>query len=85
MAKGFPVVSLEKKQEILNRIKEKGERVPDLAQEYGIAPKNIYNWLAKIARGPNTALELAKLKREHAALLAIVGELMLEGKKGGKK
>lgn len=47
--------------------KEKGERVPDLAKEYGIVPKTIYNLLRKTAQGLGALLELAKLKREKDA------------------
>ena len=84
MAKGYPSVSLETKQEIIKRIKEKGERVPALAQEYGIQPKNIYNWLSKQAGGSGTILEMAKIKREHEALLKIVGQMMIDQKLGKK-
>lgn len=85
MAKGYPVVSKETQQLIIQRIKEKGERVPDLAKEYGIQPRNIYCWLSKLAGGSAPVLEIAKLKREHEALLKIVGQLMIENELSGKK
>jgi transposase-like protein len=84
MPRGYPSLSSEQKQEIINRIKEKGERVADLAKEYGVVPKTIYNLLARQSSGANTALELAKLKREHEALLKIIGQLVA-GDKLGKK
>jgi transposase-like protein len=49
MPRGYPSLTEEQKQEIIKRIKEKGERVPDLAKEYGIIPKTIYNLLRKTA------------------------------------
>ena len=80
MPKGYPVLNTEQKEEVILRIKEKGEKVSDLAKEYGINPKNIYNLLKRQINQPNIALELAKVKRERDALLRIVGELVLDDK-----
>lgn len=85
MPRGYPVLNNEQKEEIILRIKEKGEKVSDLAKEYGINPKNIYNLLKKQINQPNIALELAKVKRERDTLLQIVGELVFENKKNTKK
>ena len=84
MPKGYPSLSEEQKQEIIKRIKEKGERVPELAKEYGIMPKAIYNLLRRLAQGSGALLELAKLKRENEALLKIIGQLTAEQKLGKK-
>ncbi|HLD70787.1 MAG TPA: hypothetical protein VI937_02805 [Negativicutes bacterium] len=86
MPRGYPSLSPEQKQEIVNRIKEKGERVPELAKEYGTAPGNIYALLARqnLGQGHSTLLELSKLKREHDALLKIVGQLIVDQKLGKK-
>lgn len=84
MPKGYPSLTQEQKQEIINRIKDKGERVADLAKEYGVVPKTIYNLLARSTQGSGTMLELAKLKREHEALLKIIGELVTDQKLGKK-
>lgn len=80
MPRGYPNVSLETKQQIISRIKEKGEAVTSLAQEYGIRPKNIYSWLSRQADSPNTVLELAKVKRENEALVAIIGRMVADQK-----
>ena len=85
MPKGYPSLSEEQKQEIIKRIKEKGERVPDLAKEYGIVPKTIYNLLRSTAQGSGALLELAKLKRENEALLKIIGQLTAQEKLGKKR
>jgi len=68
------------------RIKEKGEAVSDLAKEYGVRPQNIYDMLSKAAgdSGQPSLLEFSKLKREHDALLKIVGQLMVEQRLGKK-
>jgi len=86
MPRGYPSLTLPQKQEIVSRIKEKGERVPELAKEYGTAPGNIYALLARQNLGQNqgTLLELSKLKREKEALLKIVGELIMDQKLGKK-
>jgi len=84
MPKGYPNLTEDQKKEIISRIKEKGERVADLAKEYGIVPKTIYNLLRKTAQGPAASLELAKLKRENDALVKIIGQITAEQRLGKK-
>jgi transposase-like protein len=84
MPRGYPALSEEQKQEIIKRIKEQGERVPELAKEYGVDRKTIYNLLRRLAQGPGALLELSKLKRENEALLKIIGQLTAEQKLGKK-
>lgn len=84
MPKGYPSLSPDQKQEIIGRIKEKGERVADLAKEYGVVPKTIYNLLSRSGQNSGALLELAKLKREKSALLKIVGELIVDQRLGKK-
>jgi len=84
MPRGFPTLTSEQKQEIIQRIKEKGERVPDLAKEYGVVPKTIYNLLSRQAHNTGALLELAKLKRENEALLKIIGKLVADQNMGKK-
>ena len=78
MPKGYPSLTQQQKEEIVKRIKEKGERVTDLAKEYGVLPKTIYNFLARSVEGSNTMLELAKLQRKYDALLQIIGQLTVD-------
>ncbi len=84
MPRGYPSLSPEQRQEIMARIKEKGERVPDLAKEYGVKPQNIYSMLNHSATNSGALLELSKIKRERDALLKIVGELIVDQKLGKK-
>ncbi|MBI4272374.1 hypothetical protein HY621_00795 [Candidatus Uhrbacteria bacterium] len=84
MPRGFPTLSVEQRQTIVKRIKENGECVPDLAKEYGVKPRIIYDMLRHGASEPNTLLELAKLKREHEALLTIIGKLFSDQRMGKK-
>lgn len=84
MPRGIPSLTAEQKEEIKKRIKENGERVPDLAKEYGCSPKTIYNMLRNGVAEPNTLLELSRLKRENEALLTIIGKLVADAKMGKK-
>lgn len=84
MSKGYPSIAKEQKQEIINRIREKGEKVADLAKEYGISPRNVYGWLSRSGENSGTLLELAKLKREKDALLKIIGQLIADQRLGKK-
>lgn len=84
MPRGYPSLTPEQKQEIINRVKDKGERVADLAKEYGVTAKTIYNLLSRVAQGPSALLELSKLKREHEALLKIIGQLVADQRRGKK-
>ena len=84
MPKGYPSIAKEQKQEIISRIKEKEEKVADLAKEYGVPPRNIYGWLSRSQESQGAILELAKLKREKEALLKIVGQLIVDQRLGKK-
>lgn len=84
MPRGYPSLNLEQKREIIVRIKEKGEKVADLAKEYGVSPRIIYGYLSRSGEHSGTLLELAKLKREKEALLKIVGQLVVDQKLGKK-
>lgn len=84
MPRGYPALTAKQKQEIINRINDNGEKVVDLAKEYGVWSKTIYNLLKSRVNQPNTALELAKVIRERDALLKVVGELFFESKKNKK-
>ena len=78
MPTGYPSLNAKQKQEIIARVKENGEKVPDLAKEYGVWSKTIYNLLKNKVNQPNDALELARVKRERDALLQVVGQLFFE-------
>lgn len=84
MPKGYPLLTPEQKQEIIGRIKEKGERVADLAKEYGVVSKTIYNLLSRSGQNSGALLELSRLKREKEALLKIVGQLIVDQGLGKK-
>jgi transposase-like protein len=85
MPRGIPSLTEAQKQEIIKRVTDKGERVSDLAREYKVDPKIIYNLLKNKANQHQAILELAKLKRENEALISIIGSLVAESRIGKKK
>jgi len=85
MPRGIPSLSEVQKLEIIKRVTDKGERVPDLAREYDVVPKTIYNLLKNKANQHQAVIELAKLKRENEALINIIGSLVAESRLGKKK
>lgn len=69
------------KQQIINRIKENGEKVKAIASQYGIREKLIYNWISKEYNDPwgnNLVLENARLKRQNEELLKMIGKLTVD-------
>jgi len=85
MPKGQPVVSKEVREQILKRIREEGAPVAQVANEHGIKPRIIYQWISRGVTAPPSILETAKLKRENQALKELIGELTLEMSLAKKK
>lgn len=85
MPKGKPAVSKEIKEQILKRIKEDGIPVAQVAEEHGIKPRLIYQWIARGVTAPPSILEVSRLKRENQALKELLGEITLEMKLEKKK
>lgn len=81
---GYKHIPKEIKDEVLARIKQ-GQKVPQLAEQYGISTKTIYNWLSAGVQAEVSTLEYARLKRERDDLLRLVGNLTLEVEKRKKK
>ena len=70
--------------EILAKVRD-GERVTELAKQYGMSDKTIYGWLRK-ATGEDvvSVLRYNRLKRENAELKRLIGELTLDMSLGKK-
>jgi len=65
------------KEEIIAKV-QAGERVAELAKQYGISTKTIYGWLRQdTGEGVVSVLQYNKLKRENEELKRLVGELTL--------
>lgn len=63
--------------EVARRIKD-GERVADLAKEFRVSSKSIYNYLKYGAKTDGNLLEINRLKRENKALKELVGKITLD-------
>jgi transposase-like protein len=65
------------KEEIISKV-QAGERVVDLAEQYGVSTKTIYAWLRQdTGEGVVSVLDYHKLKRENEELKRLIGELTL--------
>ena len=78
MPRGKPTVSKEVKEQILKRIRDDGIPVAQIANEHGLAPKTIYQWLSKGLNKQPSILEMAKLRRENQALKDMLIEIMVD-------
>ncbi len=78
--------SKETKREILEKVKN-GERVTDLAEQYGISSKTIYAWLQVSTTDEDVVsiLKYNKLRRENDELKRLIGELTFNLSHGEKK
>lgn len=73
-----------KKDEILAKART-GEKVVDLATQYGLSIKTIYYWLrADTGEEVVSVLKYNKLKRENEELKRLIGELTLDLSQGKK-
>jgi len=80
----FNPVAVEVKNEILEKVK-RGEKVIDVAKQYGVSDKTIYAWLRRKAIGTISLLEYNRLKSENNQLKKIIGVLTYELEKSKKK
>jgi len=81
---GFKVIAKEKREEILGKVKS-GEKVTELAKQYGIADNTIYGWLHKQTGDTMVSLvQYNRLKRENEELKRLLGEISLKLSLGEK-
>lgn len=85
MAKTNKYVSADVKKQIIDRLRDDGIPVAQLAEEHGISSRTIYDWLSKGATSAPTWLDLNKLKRENQALKELIGILTYEKSVAQKK
>jgi len=71
-------VNKEVREQILKRVKDDGIPISQLAEEHGITPRTIYQWISRSVTAPPSVLEIGKLKRENQALKEMLGELTME-------
>lgn len=72
------------KMEIISKVKS-GEKVVDLARQYGVSDKSIYTWL-HLETGDQVVsiVQYNRLKRENEELKKLIGELSLKLSLGEK-
>jgi transposase-like protein len=78
-------VSLEVKEQIINRIKNEGLTVGEVARDHGIPESTIHTWIARKVEGQPTIGELIKLKKENDQLKLLLGEITLKLSETQKK
>lgn len=78
-------VAPEVKAQLISRIKNDGVSVLQAAKDAGVSTGSIYTWLGKKAEGGPSVLEIAKLRKENAILLQLVGEVTLKLSESQKK
>lgn len=72
------------KTEIISKVKS-GEKVVDLARQYGVSDKSVYTWL-HLETGDQviSIVQYNRLKRENEELKKLIGELSLKLSLGEK-
>jgi len=82
----FKPVKKEIRDEIMGKVQEGKFAVRELADQYGISDKTIYNWIREKATPEINLVEVNRLKRENEELKRIIGivTLQLEREKKGK-
>ena len=73
------------KAQIINRIKNDGISVVDVARDHGVSENTIYGWIAKKVEGQPSISEIVRLKKENRELLMLVGEMTLKLSEAQKK
>lgn len=84
MSKKTHRIASDLKQQILERVKQGGKTIKEIAAEHGISDKSIYTWLRAGALGM-TGKEEMKLRKENQELKALIGELTIQLSQEQKK
>jgi transposase-like protein len=82
MAKGIPA-NPALKAEIINKVRNEGMRVTDVATQYEVSSKSIYTWLREgvVDGNRNLILELNRLRKENEQLYRLLGRATAEMQK----
>lgn len=70
-------VSIDLRNQILERVKTSGKSIAEISQEHGIGKTTIYEWLRE-STGETPARDLIKLTKENRELKQIIGELTVQ-------
>ena len=80
MPKGF-CVDPSLKEEVLDKVKNSGLPVAEIARNFGLKPALVYNWLTAAVPKDNPTLEINRLRRQNDELIKLLGELTYDLKK----
>lgn len=85
MAKGI-ITPIEKRNEIITKIRDEGMTVVEASRQYDIGPKAIYNWMRSgiVNSSSSLILENNRLKKENEQLYNLLGRATVELKKSKK-
>ncbi len=74
--KTFRVIDISVKAEVLDKVRNKGRSVSELARQYEINSRTIYGWLKQgvVDNNKNLILENNKLKKELEIAYRIIGK-----------
>ena len=78
-------ISADVKRQILDRVKQGGVSIAQIAEEHGISNRTVYGWLSKGATAAPSWIEVNKLKKENAALKELIGKITYEMTMAQKK
>lgn len=73
------------KEQIINRIKNDGISVAQVAKDHGVSENTIYGWISRKIEGQPSLSEIIRLKKENRQLLELVGEITLKLSETQKK
>jgi len=70
-------ISIDLRNQILERVKTSGKSIAEISQEHGIGKTTIYEWLRE-STGEVPSRDLIKLEKENRELKQIIGEITVQ-------
>jgi transposase-like protein len=70
-------ISIDLRNQILERVKTSGKSIAEISQEHGIGKTTIYEWLRE-STGETPARDLTRIVKENRELKQIIGELTVQ-------
>lgn len=84
MSKPYNKISMDLRNQILDRIRTTGKSIKEISEEHGIGKTTIYDWLRESTSG-TPQRDLIKLEKENKELKQIIGELTVQMGRQQKK
>ncbi|OGI76681.1 hypothetical protein A3B85_00195 [Candidatus Nomurabacteria bacterium RIFCSPHIGHO2_02_FULL_37_13] len=70
-------ISIDLRNQTLERVKTSGKSIAEISQEHGIGKTTIYEWLRE-STGEVPSRDLIKLEKENRELKQIIGEITVQ-------